>query len=69
VLSDSLFDDVSDVLETWSKLLHLVVAQSNIVGDIALVTCNVECFLELVLGLIKLFFFEQHAPFSHNCLC
>ena len=66
MFSYSFLNDISDVFETWSKLLHLVVAQSNVVSNIALVPCHVESFLEFVLGIIELLFLEKHAALSYD---
>ena len=68
MLPDSLLDDVGDVLERWRQLLELVVAQGNVVGDVALVACGVECFLELSLSIIKLLFLIQNATLGDDSL-
>jgi hypothetical protein len=54
------------VFETWSKLLHLVITQCNVVSNVTLVPCHVESFLELVFGIIELLFLEKHATLSHD---
>ena len=68
MLPDSLLDDVGDVLERWRQLLELVVAQGNVVGDVALVACGVECFLELGLSIIELLFLVQDATLGDDSL-
>jgi hypothetical protein len=54
------------MFQTWSKLLKLVVTKGNIVSDVALVTCHIESFLELILGLIVFLFLIEHASLRHN---
>jgi hypothetical protein len=56
VLSHTLLNDVRDVLQRWGQLLHLVVAKSDVVGNVALVTAAVEGFLELGLGVFVFLF-------------
>ena len=47
MFTNTLFNDISDVLERGSQLLQLVVAEGDIVGDIALVTSRIQSFSEL----------------------
>jgi len=55
VFTHALFNDISNVLERWRQLLELVVAKSDVVGDVTLVTSDVERLLELALSILILF--------------
>ena len=68
MLANTLLDNVSDMLKTRRQLLQLVVAESNVVCDVALVSRQVERLLELVLGVIKLLLLEEHAALRHDRL-
>ena len=48
VLSDSSLDDISNVFQSRSKLLELVVTQRNIVGQVWLVSKNLHGCGELL---------------------
>ena len=67
MLSYTLLDDVCNVLQTWRKLFRPVVAESNVVGDITLVACDIQSFLEFCSCLIEFGLFEQHATLGNNC--
>ena len=68
MLSDSLLDNVSDVFKGGRQLLELVVAESDVVGDVALVASRVERLLELALGVFVLLLLVEDTTLSDNCL-
>ena len=68
MLPDSLLDDVGDVLERWRQLLELVVAQGNVVSDVALVASRVESLLELALCFLILLLLVEDATLGDNSL-
>ena len=68
MLSDSLLDDVSDVLEGWRQLFELVIAKSDVVGDVALVASRVECLLKLSLGVFEFLFLIKNTALGDNSL-
>lgn len=68
MFTHTFLNNISNVFQTWSQLLSAVVAQRNVVRDVALVAREVECFLELVLGFIKFAFLEEHATLSNDGL-
>lgn len=68
MLSHSLFNDISDVLERWGQLLELVVAEGDVISDIALVASRIEGLLKLGLGVLKLLLLVQDAALSYDGL-
>lgn len=66
MLPDTLLNDVSDVLERRSQLLELVVAEGDVVRDVALVSGRVERFLELGLGILVLLLLVKDATLGHD---
>ena len=68
MLSNSLLDYVSDVLQRGRQLLELVVAESDIVGDVALVAGRVERLLELALGVFVLLLLVKDTALGDNSL-
>ena len=68
VLSDTLLNDISDVLERGSQLFELIVAEGDVVGDVALVASRVEGLLELSLGIFIFFLFVKDATLGDRGL-
>jgi hypothetical protein len=66
VLPDSLLNDVCNVLKGWCQLFQLVIAEGNVVCDIALVSCHVHCVLEFLASLLILLFLEEKAALSDD---
>ena len=66
MFSDTLLDDVGDMLEGRSELLELVVAERDVVCDIALVARAVEGLLELGFGFFVLLLLVEDASLSDN---
>ena len=66
MLTHALLDDVSDVLQRRRKLLQLVVAESDVIGYITLVSRAIECFLELCLGILVLLLLVQDAALGND---
>jgi hypothetical protein len=64
MLTHSLLDDISNVFERGSQLLKLVVAESDVVGDITLVASNVKSLRELCLSVFKFLFLVEDATLS-----
>lgn len=64
MLTDSLLDDIGNVLERRSELLELVVAKGDVVSDIALVASDVESLRELSLSIFKLLLLVEDTAFS-----
>ena len=50
-------------------MFHLIVAQSDIVGDIALVSGLVESLLELLPGFLIFLLLVEHTSLGYDCLC
>ena len=68
MFTHALFNDISNVLERWRQLLELVVAKSDVVGDVTLVTSDVERLLELGLSILILLLLVKDATLSDNSL-
>ena len=68
MFSHTLLDDISDMLQGRGKLLQFVVAESYVVGNVALIASAVERFLELSLSRLVLFFFIKETSLGNDCL-
>lgn len=68
MLTHALLYDVSDVLKRRCQLLEFIVAKSDVVGDIALITSDVERLLELGLSILILLLLVKDATLSDNSL-
>ena len=66
MFSHSLLNDVGDVLQRRCELLKLVVAEGNVVGNIALVAGGVERLLELGLRVLVLLFLVKDATLGND---
>jgi hypothetical protein len=66
MLTHSFLDDISNVFERGSKLLKLVVAESDVVGDITLVASDVKSLRELCLSVFKFLFFVEDATLNNE---
>ena len=66
MFTNTLFNDISNVLERGSQLLQLVVAKGDVVSDVALVPSGIQSFSELRLGLLILFFFVEDATLCNK---
>ena len=68
MLPNTIFNDVSNVLETWRQLLHFIVAKRDVVSNVALVTGLRKSFLEFIFGLFIFFFFVEDAALCNSGL-
>ena len=68
MLSDSLLNNVSDVFQGRGQLFHLIIAKSNVISDVALVTSLVESVLELSSGFLVFLFLVEKASLGNDCL-
>ena len=68
VLSDTLLNDISDVLERGSQLFELIVAEGDVVGDVALVASRVECLLKLSLCVFEFLLLIKNTALGNNSL-
>mmetsp|Transcript_17248 Transcript_17248/g.19429 ORF Transcript_17248/g.19429 Transcript_17248/m.19429 type:complete len:209 (-) Transcript_17248:50-676(-) len=65
MLTHPLFDNFSNVFQRLSQLLHLIVAQGNIVGKITLIANHIEGLFELLTRFIELVFLVKDATFAY----
>ena len=68
MLAHALLNDISDVLQRRGQLLQLVVAEGDVVGNIALVAGDVERLLELGLGVFVLLLLVEDAALGDDSL-
>ena len=68
VLADALFDDVGDVLHGRAQLLHAVVAQGDIVGELRLVAQYVHGLGEFTPCPLVISFLVHDCTNAHNCV-
>mmetsp|Transcript_46997 Transcript_46997/g.121339 ORF Transcript_46997/g.121339 Transcript_46997/m.121339 type:complete len:483 (+) Transcript_46997:579-2027(+) len=66
VLSHSLLDDLRDVLQRRPVLLHAVVAQRDVVGEVGLVRQHVHRILKVLESLLVLALLVVHAAAIHD---
>ena len=66
VLRDALLDDLGDVLEGHVVLLHLIVADGDVVGEVELVPQRVDRLLELGKGRGVVALLVRHAPLQRH---
>lgn len=69
VLADSLFNDISNVLEGGRKLLHFIEAKRDVVCDVALVTAYLKRLSKFVFGLFVFLFFVENAALGDDGFC
>ena len=68
MFSNSLFNDIGNMLERRGELLHLVVAESDVIGKLAVISRSIHSLLEFNSRLLILFFFKEQTPFSDYSL-
>lgn len=68
MLSHTFLNDISDVLQRWRQLLHLIVTQGYVIGKVTLVPTWVESLLEFLPWLFVLLLFIKETSFSNDCL-
>ena len=66
MLSDSLLNNVGNMLQTRRQLFRPVIAERNIICNITLIPGDIQSLLELGPCLVKFAFFEKHAALRHN---
>lgn len=66
MLPYALLNNVGDVFERRSQLLEFVVAEGNVVGDVARVACRLQGFLKFHLRLFILLFLVEDASFCDD---
>ena len=66
MFTNAFFNDVGDVFKTWRQLLHFVVAERDVICNIALVTGLGKCFLELIFGLLIFFLLVKDAALCNS---
>jgi hypothetical protein len=69
VFSNSLLDDLGNMLERKRILFLFIMTQSDIVCKLTRVPDEVHRLLELYPGLLKLAFLEQHTTFVDDYVC
>lgn len=63
MLSDTFFNDISDMLERRCQLVHFVMTESDVVGKFTVVADTVERGVEVLQCLLVLALFEEDAAF------
>ena len=64
VLPNTLLNNISNMLERGSQLFQFIIAQRDVISDIALIARRIQSFSELRLRLIILLFFIEDAAFG-----
>jgi len=54
------------MFKRWSKLLHFIITERNVIGDVTRITRDVYGFCELIFGFIELFFLEKTASLRNH---
>jgi len=68
VLTNTLLDNVGDVLQGWGELLHFVEAKGDVVSNVTLVARDLKSLAELVLGTLVLLLFVEDAALGDDGL-